>query len=134
MGKINVMIVDDAALMRSVIRSLLLSDPEMEVGAACENGQVALARLKEQKPDVIVLDIEMPVMDGLTFLRYARLQTRAKIVVLSSVVGSGSDKALMARKLGADAVVPKPSGTVSLDLKEKSGAQILSTIHTLVGA
>jgi chemotaxis response regulator CheB len=131
MKKINVMVVDDAAMMRMVIRSILEKDPRMNVAATCENGKVALDQIKTINPDVILLDIEMPVMDGLTFLRHARLMTKARVVVLSSVVGEGSEKALMAKKLGADAIVPKPSGSVSFDLAQKSGAKLLATILSL---
>lgn len=131
MKKINVMVVDDAVMMRMVIRTILEKDPNIAVVASCENGKVALDQLKTAKPDVIVLDLEMPQMDGLTFLRHARLQSRARVVVLSSVVGEGSEKALMAKRLGADAVVAKPSGSVSFDLEQKRGAQLISTVRTL---
>jgi two-component system, chemotaxis family, protein-glutamate methylesterase/glutaminase len=127
----TVMIIDDAAMMRTVIRNLVQSDKSYNVIASCENGQVALDTLKTHQPDIILVDIEMPVMDGLTFLRHARLRTRAKIVVLSSIAASGSPKALEARKLGADAVIQKPSGSVSLDLAAKSGDTILQTLKRL---
>jgi two-component system chemotaxis response regulator CheB len=127
--KKNVMIVDDAALMRLVITNLLNSDKRYNIVAHCQNGAEALAELKKTQPDVILVDIEMPEMDGLTFLRHARLKTRAKIVILSSVAGSGSPQARQARELGADAVLQKPSGSISFDLAEKMGAEILATLR-----
>lgn len=126
--KKRVMVVDDAALMRMVIGNLIVSDGRFLVAAACENGQVALDKLKDANPDIILVDLEMPVMDGLTFIRNARLKSRAKIVVLSSVAEAGSAKALEARRLGASAVLQKPSGPVSLDLAQKSGARIVETL------
>ncbi|HET9959784.1 MAG TPA: response regulator [Polyangiaceae bacterium] len=127
------MIVDDAALMRTVIRNVLLDDPGFQVVASVENGAKALEELKNQPIDIVICDIEMPVMDGLTFIRHARLKTRAKIVVLSSVAGMGSQQATEARRLGADAVIQKPSGSVSLDLGQKMGKQVLDILHKVAG-
>lgn len=73
-------------------------------------------------------------MDGLTFLRYARLLTRARIVVLSSVAEVGSPRAREARRLGADAVVHKPSGAVSLDLGARAGDHLLATLRRVAPA
>lgn len=129
-GARSVFIVDDAALMRLTISNLLRSGG-FEVAGAAENGQKALMMLRGLKPDIILLDIEMPVMDGLEFLRHVRLKTRSKIVVLSSVAGAGSEKAQRARQLGADAVLQKPSGSVSTDLAAKSGKLILDTLRRL---
>lgn len=127
----RVMIVDDAAMMRIVISNLLRADKSFNVVAMAGDGKAALDALKEANPDIIIVDIEMPVMDGITFLKHVRLKTRAKIVVLSSIAGTGSPKAIEARNLGADAVLQKPSGSVSLDLAEKSGAAILATLKQL---
>ncbi len=131
MAKINVMIVDDAALMRTVIRNVVQGEADMNVVASCENGKVALDQLRQAAPHVIILDIEMPQMDGLTFLRHAKLQSRARVIVLSSVVDVGSEKALAAKKLGADAVLAKPSGAVSFDLAEKRGTTLVAAIRAL---
>ena len=122
---------DDAAMMRIVISNLLRGDQTYQVVAAVPDGKAALDALKEANPDIIIVDIEMPVMDGITFLKHVRLKTKAKIVVLSSVAGTGSPKAVEARNLGADAVLQKPSGSVSLDLAQKSGATILATLKQL---
>jgi two-component system, chemotaxis family, protein-glutamate methylesterase/glutaminase len=129
----KVMIVDDAAMMRLVISNFIAPLPEFEVTAAAANGKVALDMLKKH-PDVelILLDIEMPEMDGLEFLRHAKLKTRAKIVVLSSVAVAGSPHAAKARELGADAIVTKPSGAVSMDLADKRGSQLVQTMKALI--
>ncbi|MFO0725364.1 MAG: response regulator [Myxococcota bacterium] len=133
-GSKRVMIIDDAAMMRIVLTNVLKGAPGLQVVATAENGEKALAQLKDANPDVIFVDIEMPEMDGLTFLKHARLKTRAKIIVLSSVAGTGSSKAIEARRLGADAVLQKPSGSVSFDLAEKSGDEILKTVRRLTAA
>lgn len=127
----RVMIIDDAALMRMMISNIIKADARFEVVATCENGKVALEALAKAAPDVILVDLEMPVMDGLTFLRTARLKSRAKVVVLSSVAGPGAEKALEARRLGANAVLQKPSGAVSIDLAQKSGKRIIEALMTV---
>jgi two-component system chemotaxis response regulator CheB len=84
------------------------------------------------QPDLILLDIEMPEMDGLEFLRHARLKSKAKVIVLTSVAPTGSPKAMRALALGADAVITKPSGAVSYDLEEKRGSELRQTIYRLL--
>lgn len=133
--KFNVMIVDDAAMMRLYVSSFIQSLPDFKVVAQACNGQDALDKLETiPEVDLILLDIEMPVMDGLEFLRHAKLKTRAKICMLSSVTVHGSPHAAKARELGADGIVAKPSGTVSHDLEEKSGDELASVMRSLVAA
>jgi len=131
----KVMVVDDAAMMRLYISSFLRSMKDFQLVAQANNGQDALDKLSDHPDlDLILLDIEMPVMDGLEFLRHAKLKTRAKICMLSSVTVSGSPIAAKARELGADGVVSKPSGTVSHDLEEKTGDELRRVMRTLVAA
>lgn len=129
----KVMLVDDAAMMRLVISNFIAPLPEFEIVASAANGKAALEQLKKHPElELILLDIEMPEMDGLEFLRHAKLRTRAKIVVLSSVAVAGSPHAAKARELGADAIVTKPSGAVSMDLADKRGSQLVQTMKTLM--
>jgi chemotaxis response regulator CheB len=133
MERKRVMIVDDAAMMRLVVKNMLNDDPYIRVVGFAANGREALDRLDQVQPDLILLDIEMPEMDGLEFLRHARLKSEARVVVLTSVAPTGSGKALRARALGADAVISKPSGAVSYDLEEKCGSELRQTIYELLG-
>lgn len=131
----KVMVVDDAAMMRLYISSFLNSLPDFKMVAQAANGREALDKLGQYPDlDLILLDIEMPVMDGLEFLRHAKLKTRAKICMLSSVTVAGSPIAAKARELGADGVVSKPSGTVSHDLEEKTGDELARTMRSLCAA
>ena len=132
MVKRTVMVVDDAMLVRRVVKNMVSRSPHLEVIAEAVNGQDALEKLREHDPDLVLLDIEMPIMDGLEFLRRARTRSRAKVVVLSSVATSGSPKAARARLLGADAVIAKPSGAVSLDLESLRGNLVMKTIYRLL--
>lgn len=128
----RIMIVDDAPMMRIVIMNMLKTDPSLEIVGYASNGKEALTKLAQVNPDLILLDIEMPEMDGLEFLRHARLKSRAKMVVLSSIAQAGSKKAAEARALGADAVVSKPSGAISYDLEAKRGSEVSQIIHKLL--
>lgn len=131
----KIMLVDDAVMMRTVISNFIRPLPEFEVVATASNGKAALEQLgKWPNLDLILLDIEMPEMDGLEFLRHAKMKTKAKICILSSVAVSGSPHAAKARELGADAIVTKPSGAVSMDLAEKRGSELVATMKALLGA
>ena len=132
MKKKRVMIVDDAAMMRLVVHNMLSVDPNLMMAGFASNGKEALDKLDQVCPDLILLDIEMPEMDGLEFLRHARLKCKAKIIVLTSVAPQGSPKAMQARALGADAVITKPSGAVSYDLEEKRGSELRQMIYRLL--
>ena len=124
MSEIRVMIVDDSAMMRMIVTSVVKKIAGTRVVATCENGAIALQQLAAANPHVILSDIEMPVMDGLTFLRQCRLRTKASIIILSSVANIGNPNVAAARKLGANAVLAKPSGSTSYDLEQKLGDEL----------
>ncbi len=133
MDKKKIMVVDDSGTMRLAISRIIGKDPALEVACTAANGKEALQKLSEVKPDVILLDIEMPEMDGLEFLRHARLRTRAKIIILSSLVGSDHRRVGQALGLGADAFVSKPSGSVSFDLEDRRASEIFQAIYKVLG-
>ncbi|MBT5744925.1 MAG: response regulator, partial [Gammaproteobacteria bacterium] len=83
MNNKTVMIVDDSTIMRAVIGDMLKGVSGLEVVATAANGKDALKQLGKVRPDLILLDIEMPEMDGLEFLRHVRLKSRARVIVLS---------------------------------------------------
>lgn len=130
----KVLIVDDSSMMRVVVSNFVTTLPGFQVIGFAENGKKALEKLDEHKDlALILLDIEMPEMDGLEFLRFAKLKSKAKVIILSSVALVGSPHAAKARQLGADAIVTKPSGAVSFDLVDKRGDELLRVIKMLVG-
>jgi two-component system chemotaxis response regulator CheB len=108
LGKIRVLIVDDSASVRQVLKEVLESDPEIEVMGVASDPYVAVARIKEEVPDVITLDIEMPRMDGLTFLEKIMRQHPIPVVICSTLTGGGSDVALAALEKGAVEIITKP--------------------------
>ncbi len=130
---IKVMVVDDSMMMRKMVKDIVGSDPDIEVVGDANNGEVALQKTKSLNPDIILLDIEMPVMDGVEFLKRVKLISKAKVVVLSSLTQAGSSVSTEVRQLGAVDVIPKPSGGVSLDLERKRGHEIVKAVRKACG-
>ena len=81
----RVLVVDDSFIMRNLVTEIVESDPDLEVVDTAENGMVALKKVQQMKPDVVLLDIEMPEMSGLETLRRLGLRSSCKVVVLSSL-------------------------------------------------
>jgi len=106
--KIRVLIVDDSAVVRQTLSTLLSSDPEIEVMATAADPFVAAERMNDEIPDVITLDIEMPRMDGLTFLRKIMLQHPIPVVICSSLADEGAQSTLKALEYGAVEIITKP--------------------------
>ncbi|WP_431285324.1 response regulator [Humitalea sp. 24SJ18S-53] len=130
---IRILIVDDSALMRRLLREILAVEPSLHVVAEAADGAAALALMAEHTPDVTLLDIEMPVLDGFGVLRQRALAGGGgAVVVVSSAAPPGSPAAILARRLGARAVVGKPSGAVSPDLARRSGAAIRQAVRDAV--
>ena len=129
----RVLIVDDSFVMRALLADLTASDPSFAIVGEAENGRVAIERAKETKPEVILLDIEMPEMDGIEALKRLRLLSKAQVIIVSALTQVGSPMAAEAKRLGAFAVIAKPSGTLSLDIDEKKGTEIVRTMRKAVG-
>ena len=125
----RVLIVDDSFLMRRIIRNIIEKDNSLEVVGEAPDGIVALEKVAELSPDIILLDIEMPNMDGIEFLRRAKLVTSAKVIIISSVARIDSKEAREVLELGAVDIIPKPSGVLSIDFEEQKSLELLDAIH-----
>jgi two-component system chemotaxis response regulator CheB len=125
----KVLIVDDSFLMRRIIRNVLEKDPSLTIVGEAEDGAIALEKVPELTPDIILLDIEMPNMDGIEFLRRSKLVTSAKIIIISSVARIDSNETRAVLELGAADIIAKPSGVLSLDFEEKKSQELLDAIH-----
>ena len=112
--KTRVLIVDDSAVARRAISEALARDPEIEVVGAASDAYVARDQILALQPDVVTLDLEMPRMDGLTFLKILQEYYPVPVVVVSSLTPSGSAKALEALAAGALDVLAKPDGSGNL--------------------
>jgi two-component system chemotaxis response regulator CheB len=108
MPKIRVLIVDDSAVVRQVLSEILSSDPQIEVIGTAGDPFVAADRIAEQLPDVITLDIEMPRMDGLTFLQKIMTQHPIPVVICSSLAEDKAQSTLKALEYGAVDIITKP--------------------------
>jgi two-component system chemotaxis response regulator CheB len=106
--RIRVLIVDDSAVVRQTLSEVLSSDPEIEVIGTAGDPFVAAERIAEQVPDVITLDIEMPRMDGLTFLRKLMSQHPIPVVICSSLAEEGAQSTFRALEYGAAEIITKP--------------------------
>lgn len=115
MGKIRVFIVDDSAIVREILTDRLSKDPRIEVVGSAVDPYVARDKLEKIDVDVITLDIEMPRMDGLTFLRQLMKYYPKPVIIVSSLAKSSSQAAMEALELGAVDVVPKPGGPFSVE-------------------
>ena len=107
-NRIRVLIVDDSAVVRQVVRQSLERDPGIEVIGAVSDPLFAINRMKTDWPDVVILDIEMPRMDGLTFLRKIMAERPTPVVICSSLAEKGGDAAMSALSSGAVSIITKP--------------------------
>ena len=116
--RIKVLVVDDSAVVRQTMAEILASDRDIEVAGTAGDPFIAADRLKEQVPDVIILDIEMPRMDGITFLQKLMSQHPIPVVICSGLAGKGSETALKALECGAVEIIAKPRLGTKLFLEE----------------
>jgi two-component system chemotaxis response regulator CheB len=109
MEPIKVLIIDDSAVIRQTLTQILQQDESIKVIGTAADPYIAAMKLKEEIPDVITLDVEMPRMDGLTFLKKLMSQHPVPVVVISSLTAKGTDSAILAMEYGAVSVLKKPS-------------------------
>jgi len=108
--RISALIVDDSSIMRKMIRTIFEKTPDITVAATAMNGEFALYKMKTLKPDVIILDIQMPHMNGIDFLREKRsLKDLTPVIILSSIARRGAHETIEALALGASDFLLKPS-------------------------
>ena len=125
MKPVKVLIVDDSALVRKVLTRELGKEPDLEIVGAAPDPYVARELIVAQTPDVIVLDIEMPRMDGLTFLRVLMKHHPIPVVILSSIATEGGRVAMSALEAGAVEVMCKPGGSYSVgEIGEQLGDKV----------
>jgi len=120
MGRIRVMIIDDSAVVRQSVREALEREPDIEVIGAAADPLFALGKMASQWPDVITLDIEMPRMDGITFLRKIMAEHPTPVVICSSLAEAGSQTTMEALAAGAVGIVTKPKTGVKQFIHEGS--------------
>jgi two-component system chemotaxis response regulator CheB len=126
--KITVLVADDSALMRKMISDMINSQLDMEVIDTAKNGEIAVQKVKDLKPDVITLDVEMPIKNGIEALKEIKNNSSTEVIMLSSLTTENSSTTIEALKLGAFDFITKPSSTISLDI-EKVGEELYEKIR-----
>ncbi|NDY43174.1 chemotaxis response regulator protein-glutamate methylesterase [Dissulfurirhabdus thermomarina] len=129
MKKIRVLIVDDSAVVRKVFREELSKEPDIEVVGTAPDPYVARNKIVELRPDVVTLDIEMPRMDGITFLGKLMAHWPLPVIIVSSLTPSGSRLALEALGKGAVEVMAKPDGSFSVGDMSRQLAEKIRAAH-----
>ncbi len=133
MKKIKVLIVDDSALVRQVLTEMLNSAPDIEVVGTAQDPYVARERIKSLNPDVLTLDVEMPRMDGVTFLRNLMRLRPMPVVMVSTLTEKGADITFQALELGAVDFVSKPKTDIAHTLDDYA-EEIITKVRTAAGA
>jgi two-component system, chemotaxis family, protein-glutamate methylesterase/glutaminase len=109
--KVRVLVVDDSVVMRRILSEVIAADPELEVAAYAANGQIAMSLLNQVAPDIVTLDVEMPVMNGLATLKALRAAAyKMPVVMFSTLTERGAEATIDALALGASDYVAKPTG------------------------
>ena len=136
MNPIRILVVDDSVVIRKLLSETLSADPALEVVGVASDGRIALAKIPLLKPDLITLDVEMPVMDGLVTLAALRkLYPRLPVIMFSTLTERGASATIDALALGASDYVTKPSNTGNLaGALERVRAELLPKIKALCGA
>jgi two-component system chemotaxis response regulator CheB len=132
-GKIRALVVDDSVVMRRVVRDVLSSDPEIEVIAVAADGRIAMAKIEQNLPDIVILDMEMPEMDGLETLQaLRRSHPHLPVIMFSVVTERGAVATLDALAAGAADYVTKPVNVSSFEeSKERIREQLIPKIKAL---
>lgn len=125
--KIRVVVVDDSALMRKKLRQIIDSDEECETMATCRDGEEAVKIVATLKPDVVMMDLQMPNMDGHAALKYIMSEWPTPVVMVSAFTQEGESETLRCLEEGAVDFVAKPSGVISRNI-ETVGEEILKKI------
>ena len=133
MTKTRVLVVDDSALMRQLLSKMLGQDPDIDVVGAASDPYLAWDKIKALQPDVLTLDVEMPRMDGLTFLEKLMQLRPTPVVMVSSLTGRGAETTLRALELGAIDFVTKPSSDVAQGILQM-GQELIEKVKVAAGA
>ena len=115
---IKVLVVEDSSLARKIITDILSSDPEIEVIGTANNGKTAIYKNDLLNPDVITMDIEMPVMDGLEALRHIIEKNPKPVLMVSVLTKHGAEETFKALEYGAVDFIPKPATNLALTMNE----------------
>ena len=132
MKKTRVFVIDDSAVVRQVVSQVLNAEPDIEVIGVAADPIFAQEKMNKQWPDVIVLDVEMPRMDGITFLRQIMAQRPTLVVICSSLTAKGAETTLQALAAGAVGIICKPNIGVRRALLEDCASDLVEAVRTVL--
>jgi two-component system, chemotaxis family, protein-glutamate methylesterase/glutaminase len=127
--QISVLVVDDSAFMRKLIKEFLSEDSRIKVVDTARNGQEAIDKIMKLEPDVVTMDVEMPVLNGIEAVKEIMKQHPVPVIMLSSTTKAGAENTILAMEAGAIDFIAKPSGAISLDL-HKVKAELIEKVLT----
>ena len=130
--KKKILVVDDSPIMTLIMGGIVNEDPLLQVAEYASDGSEALTKVASVQPDLILLDLEMPKMNGVEFLKQVRFKSNAKVLVVTAEEPN-SPKVIQAKTLGIDGVIFKPSGSVSAELKAQRSVEIRNAIYRSLG-
>jgi len=128
--QIKVLVVDDSSLVRRIVTDILEKDPDIKVVGTANNGKTAIFRNQELDPDVITMDIEMPILDGLAALKQIMATKPKPVIMMSVLTQHGADATFKALELGAVDFIPKASTLMSMSVKE-IGDQLVKKVKSV---
>jgi two-component system chemotaxis response regulator CheB len=134
MAKIKVLVVDDSAVVREVVKQVLETDPGIQVIATAMDPLFAMEKMKTQWPDVIVLDIEMPRMDGITFLHKIMAERPTPVVICSTLTEKGAQVTMLALAAGATSIITKPKVGIKRFLQEDASNDLVEAVKAAARA
>jgi two-component system, chemotaxis family, protein-glutamate methylesterase/glutaminase len=135
MPKIRILVVDDSVVVRRMVSDVLVADPELEIAGTAANGKIALAKIPQVNPDIVILDVEMPELDGLgTLVGIRKLLPNLPVIMYSTLTQRGAEATLEALSKGASDYVTKPSnvGSAAQGL-ERIRTELIPKIKALCG-
>lgn len=133
-GKVRVMVVDDSVVIRGLVSRWLAEDTQLEVVAKCANGAIAVDSIKTVAPDVVILDIEMPVMDGITALpKLLAAKPGVHVIIASTLSKRNAAISLKALSLGASECLPKPEGNSGITTSTDFRRDLMAKVRALGG-
>ncbi|MGA1623438.1 MAG: response regulator [Synechocystis sp.] len=130
-AKKKILVVDDSPIMTLVLGYIVAEVPILQVVEYASDGADGLKKAEATKPDLIILDLEMPKMNGVEFMKQIRFKSQAKVIVVTAEEAN-SDKVLQIKALGIDGLVFKPSNVVAQELKNQKSQEIRNLIHQIL--
>ena len=127
---IKVLNIDDSVFMRTVLQHMLSTDPDIQVLESAPNGFIGLEKIEQLQPDIITLDVEMPVMDGIETLKAIMKKWDIPVIMLSHYTAEGADITIKALQLGAADFIQKPKASLSFQMSDIQD-ELIQKIKTL---